>query len=366
MGADQGAPTGRERVWAKGGPRAAFEPGLVSVIMPTHNQAAHLRAALDSVSAQDYRPLEVLMVDDGSTDATARIFERWRRDQEGDGEVTARYLRQAKAGAPAARNRGLVASRGEYIQFMDSDDLLREGRISRMVGLLGSDEGLDYVWADAGRFRDEVSRAEPPVVPSWEVATLTDAVIADAWWTWSGLYRRRCCLALGPWDERLRANQDWEYNVRLAILGMRVRRIPEVLYWWRDHGAGTITGGVDTPGGILARVAATRAVAERIEEAGLMSREVSAALTTRCWSLTTRALRGGHGEAARGAIGEAMRLRPDPVRLLEFAGARLLCALPGRAAAELMRAAERAVAAGRRLAGVGAERGAGEHRGAAR
>src|SRR5690606_31994309 len=103
---------------------ASHEPGLVSVIIPTYNRSGLLLEALDSLARQTYRPIEAIVVDDGSSDDTPEAVNRWISGLvSGDG-LRVRYHRQSNKGAPSARNRGLIESRGEFIQFLDSDDLL--------------------------------------------------------------------------------------------------------------------------------------------------------------------------------------------------------------------------------------------------
>lgn len=116
----------------------------VSVIVPAYNAAATIDRTLDSVRAQSWRDLEVIVVDDGSSDATA---ERVRRHAEQDARV--RLIVQANAGVAAARNAGIAAARGDLIAPVDADDLWRADKIARQVEALdagGPDVGLVYCW----------------------------------------------------------------------------------------------------------------------------------------------------------------------------------------------------------------------------
>ena len=110
-----------------------YVPGLVSVIIPTYNRAELLVEAMDSVWAQTYRPIELIVVDDGSTDKTREVVQEWRKKCEADHQFALRYFHQANKGAPAARNLGLIESRGEFIQILDSDDYLHPLRLQRML-----------------------------------------------------------------------------------------------------------------------------------------------------------------------------------------------------------------------------------------
>ena len=98
------------------------KPNLISCIVPVFNGERYLAEALDSILAQTWRPLEVIVVDDGSTDGTAHIAAGY------GAEVS--YIHQANAGPAAARNRGLDAARGEFIAFLDADDLWHKDKLS--------------------------------------------------------------------------------------------------------------------------------------------------------------------------------------------------------------------------------------------
>lgn len=113
---------------------------LVSVIVPTYNYGRYIGRALGSLEAQDYKNLEVIVVDDGSTDDTAAIVGR-----SGQGVV---YIRQENRGVSTARNRGLAAAKGELIAFLDADDYLLEGSISMRVEVLAERPDVGIVFCD--------------------------------------------------------------------------------------------------------------------------------------------------------------------------------------------------------------------------
>src|SRR5947209_950656 len=109
--------------------------GLVSVIIPTYNRARLLPAALATVAAQDYRPMEAIVIDDGSRDQTPEIIPGQRSALERAG-VTLVYLRQQNAGPARARNAGLARAGGEFVCFLDSDDLWGATIVSTLHRLL--------------------------------------------------------------------------------------------------------------------------------------------------------------------------------------------------------------------------------------
>ena len=126
---------------------------LVSVITPVYNGARHLVDAVTSIERQDYEPLEIIVVDDGSTDETPDVIAEL-----GD---RVRAFRQDNAGPAAARNRGLAEARGELLAFCDADDTWPDGKLDLQVGRLQQDPELDVV---LGRVQYVADGAELPNV----------------------------------------------------------------------------------------------------------------------------------------------------------------------------------------------------------
>ena len=102
---------------------------LVSVVIPTFNRAATIVRAVESVLQQTYRPLELIVVDDGSTDGTSEVLQAY-------GKAVV-YVRQDNAGPAAARNRGIRESQGDMVAFLDSDDVWLAAKLERQVALAG-------------------------------------------------------------------------------------------------------------------------------------------------------------------------------------------------------------------------------------
>lgn len=215
----------------------AYEPGLVSVIVPTYNRARFVTDAMDSVWAQTYRPIELIVVDDGSTDSTADVLDRWRREHAHDDQFTLRIFRQSNRGAQAARNLGAMEARGEYFQFLDSDDLLLPVKLERQTAALGR-SGVDYCYARSelrlvdGTVKRMLGTPVPPA-GFW--------ITRHAWHTSSPLFRRTVCVQVGPWDEQLRGCQEYEYAARVKAAAFPGEFVDEVLDVARIHGGLAIT-----------------------------------------------------------------------------------------------------------------------------
>ena len=206
---------------------------LVSTIIPVFNRAALLRETVQSVLDQTYRPVEIIIIDDESSDDTPECIR---------GLVAAhpdviRSARQKNAGPGVARETGRQMARGEFIQYLDSDDILLPEKFEKQVAALHSqpEAGVAYCWT---RYR---KIGDPPHPEPWKrsgivVDTMFPTFLDDRWWdTPTPLYRRTVCEAAGPWTD-IRLEEDWEYDCRIAALGTRLVHVPEYLVEVRDHG----------------------------------------------------------------------------------------------------------------------------------
>ncbi len=120
---------------------------IVSVIIPTFNRASQLEEAVESVLAQSLKDVEIIVVDDGSTDDTATRMRKYT------GSVT--LLRQEQSGASVARNKGVTAAQGEFIAFLDSDDLFLPDHLQESVDFLREEPQIDFVFGDIEKFNTE-------------------------------------------------------------------------------------------------------------------------------------------------------------------------------------------------------------------
>lgn len=181
---------------------------LVSIIIPAHNAATYLGDAIESVLRQSYAHYEIVVIDDGSTDRTANIAERY------PGVLV---LRQAQRGAGAARNAGILATKGELIAFLDADDWWRPDKLERQVALLASrpDVGMAIsehvnVLADTSAF-----------VTS-KISTLTDDAVRSIFLhsfigTPTVMLRRSVLEVVGLFDESLVCAEDENLWLRVAL-----------------------------------------------------------------------------------------------------------------------------------------------------
>lgn len=208
-----------------------IEPGLVSVILPVWNRGDMLREAVASVQRQTHRSVELLIVDDGSTDETLSVARELERSDPG----RIRVFSVENGGPGHAREAARLEAHGEFVQYLDSDDLLEPRKFEWQVAALTAD--LEYV-ASYGPTAHEITgygNVFPMRRTGEQISTLFPSMLRDRWWpTASPLYRRSALDEIGPWLP-LRLNEDWEYDCRLAALRRPVHWCPERVATMRGH-----------------------------------------------------------------------------------------------------------------------------------
>lgn len=186
----------------------------VSVIIPTHNRANVIQRALHSVLHQTYENLEVIVVDDASTDNTAEIIHAID-----DKRII--FLRQeVRHGAAVARNIGIHQATGEFIAFQDSDDeWLNEKLEKQMTVMLKASDRVGVVYSGFLRFEDNAAKYFPSKQIEPKSGSILEPLLSGNFVTTQAVViRKKCLLASGLFDERLPRLQDWELFLRLAEL----------------------------------------------------------------------------------------------------------------------------------------------------
>lgn len=223
---------------------AEYDTGWVSVILPAFNREAFVGEAIASVIAQTYRPIELIVVDDGSTDATAAVAMDALQPSISDPLFHSIIVRQPNRGASAARNQGLMRSHGEFIQYLDSDDVLILTKLADHVSALSIDFELDIVGSDWKVVESRSLSAALAAVNREASSRGVDKVSAVCtermlpWEPWPLLYRRRYVVAHQPWNERVSRWDDWEYVLRLYRQPPRLAWMPGVYCLQRRHDRG--------------------------------------------------------------------------------------------------------------------------------
>jgi glycosyltransferase involved in cell wall biosynthesis len=198
------------------------ENPLVSVIIPVHNGGLYLRAALESVFAQTYRPFEVIVVDDGSTDDSGVIAQSFP-------EV--HYIHQANQGVATARNNGLEAARGEFFAFLDQDDLWTPDKLKLQIAHLLSHPDLGYTLTQQQFFLEPGA-----TIPAWFRKELLPEV-HTGWVLGTLVVRRTAFEKIGNFATGYSAASDGDWFFRAKAAGIPMAVVPELLLLKRIHGA---------------------------------------------------------------------------------------------------------------------------------
>ena len=234
---------------------------LISVQMPVYNRAEYLREAAESIAAQTVREIELVMVDDGSTDDTPRIMDELASEY--SGRLVIRCIHQEHLGIAAARNRALRESRGSFAAFLDSDDLWVPEKAEKQLSFFGANPGCEIVFC---RYRNFFSPGETEITPEKEKL----AGERDQWCLAAAMVRRKVFDRVGPYSEKMIVGEDSEWVTRARLLGVNIDFcIEEELYLRRIH-ASNITLGYGGGGANYARVlAASIRNANRIRRKGI-------------------------------------------------------------------------------------------------
>ncbi len=204
---------------------------LVSVVMPVFNGERYLEATLASVFAQTYPEIELIVVDDGSTDRSLEIL-----DALGDRVVV---VRQQNRGPAAARNLGVQKAKGKWIAFLDADDIWEPEKIQRQLAQCG---GFSWSYTDSvfmGGVND--GRRDSEFTPKFQGMVVEKLICSNFISTSTVMVLRQALLDAGGFDESLRSIQDWELWVRLAGR-CEVGYLDEPMMRYRVHSASTSRG----------------------------------------------------------------------------------------------------------------------------
>jgi glycosyltransferase involved in cell wall biosynthesis len=181
----------------------------VSVVIPSFNCARFIREAVDSALAQTVQPLEIIVIDDGSTDTTPEAMAGYASDPR------VCYLRQKNAGQSTARNNGIRAARGEFIALLDADDRWKPDKLAKQLGKF-SDDGIGVVFSGSQVFDEHGIRSENRANEDACADILQSLITTTAFVPSSVVVRKRCFDTCGLFDESLKKVEDREMWIRLA------------------------------------------------------------------------------------------------------------------------------------------------------
>jgi len=203
---------------------------LVSVIIPVYNRSGLLREAVESVLRQEYPLVEVVIVDDGSTDETPAVIDALAERY----PDRVRAVHKDNSGPGPSREAGRLVAQGEFIQYLDSDDLLSPEKFADQVSALQKDPdaSLCYCITEYYRLGEEAKKKVFAETDRPVERVFPAFLVRRRWGTSSPLYRRSVVDRIGPWGE-MWSEEDWEYDCRIGALGAKVLHINRVGSWQR-------------------------------------------------------------------------------------------------------------------------------------
>jgi glycosyltransferase involved in cell wall biosynthesis len=216
---------------------------LVSIIIPVYNKAAYIRETLDSALGQTYQDTEIVVVDDGSTDGSFEILKEYFEKY----PEKIILIDQENQGVSKATNVGIQAAKGEYIQFLDADDLLSPDKIKNQIALLQHQTPYVVASCEWVNFRDDISQfSRLPygvfrnfdsgldlLLRSWNEMEM----MADSSW----LVSKELIEKAGPWNESLIINQDGEFFCRVLSHCCRVIFDSTSMAYYRSLNEGNVS-----------------------------------------------------------------------------------------------------------------------------
>jgi len=194
---------------------------LVSVIIPVYNGASFLNGAIVNVLSQNYQPLEIIVVDDGSTDDTAQVAASYPKG--------VRYVHQPNTGPSAARNRGIKLAQGNMIAFLDVDDLWSDRKLNLQTAYMQANPTVEIVQGLIQTM--QLSGPGSSNKPQFEVTSVPYHYINIG----SALYRKTVFEKVGLFDEALTDNEDTDWFIRAWEKGISKAVLNEVTLFYRKH-----------------------------------------------------------------------------------------------------------------------------------
>lgn len=186
----------------------------ISVVIPCYNSAEYIRRCIDSVLAQSFQPVEIICVNDGSTDNTLAILKEYKSKC---GELI-HIIDQANSGACKARNAGMMVATGDFIQFLDTDDELVKEKLKTQSEIVEKNPEADIVAGNCTRISEAGSeRVEAYVVDDW--IGLIRGRLGN---TCANLFRKSAAAGAGGWNETLKSSQEADLMFRMLCKGAKV------------------------------------------------------------------------------------------------------------------------------------------------
>lgn len=262
---------------------------VFSIILPVFNRGALVVEALNSINAQTYRPIELIIVDDGSTDNTKEVIQKWIEEEKEEG-ITAKYIYQSNSGPSEARNRGIKEISGQYVQFFDSDDVLYPERLSILVDTFRQEKcdfiqtGFDGFNADTGEIIEKHFGRQGD--------NLIEAALFGHLWanTLRSAFTSSLVRQIEGWRKDMVCFEDREYVERAICNATKAIAIHPILASARRGGSSRVSDIVKTYEGRRCRIMCEEGLANLVFKlhCGSVSYKAKQAFASRIYALGFR------------------------------------------------------------------------------
>lgn len=279
------------------------ESGLVSVVIPTYNRGDLIAETIRSVLSQTYDAFELIIVDDGSTDNTGEVVKSFP-------DARIKYIKTNNSGLPAApRNRGYAESSGEFVAFLDSDDLWLENKLEKQVAAMRKDPSVGLVYCKCEFFGSDYRGARIFPGRGYSGCVFDFITRGNFVPTVSVLCRRVALETAGTFDEskKLRAFEDYELWIRIAG-AFKFFFIDEVLCRFRMHSQNIL--GTDN---LKSHLGAFRALCSAINKMDFTSGQLKKSVAHHYLTTAMAWLEAGNTVNFSGYLRRSLELNPEPV-----------------------------------------------------
>lgn len=287
-------------------PGSSFKP-CISVVVPCYNAERWVAECIQSCLDQTYQPIEIIVVDDGSTDQSQRIILNLSRSS----HVSIRFIEGSHKGACAARNRGLAAATGDYVQFLDADDLMCSRKIElQAIASMHNPDAVPcgpWLWLQPsnGEWLTELPRQHMSnsgdLIHEW----LEGRFLAAH----SFLWPRRLIIELGGWDESLSSFQDGDLFIRAVLNDIPFVFVPEAVAYYRTGSNFSSVSSMRTMDSLNSRIRVLDKVQAALENRGDLQK-YRAGLAKSHYALA-RAFSLDQPDEARNCFKRFLELSPD-------------------------------------------------------
>lgn len=210
---------------------------LVSIIIPCHNQGEFLNDTLESIQQQEYQNFECLLINDGSIDNSKAIGLKWQNE-----DSRFKYFEQKNKGVSAARNLGLNQAKGDFIQFLDADDIIAKDKLSSSLSCFIVDESLDIVISNFSMFTGAIKNITDPYCELSAIKFSLESILFQ--WQISFSLPIHCPLMRtrvvksSRFDEELSAQEDWLFWVSIFKTNPKTAYIDKMMAYYRNNPSG--------------------------------------------------------------------------------------------------------------------------------